>query len=223
MTTVLSREEEETREPEITLSTASLLGIFVGLVLVCGVFFGFGYSVGRRATVSVDSAATSTPSATTEDADGQGAAKNSGGDAQDAGSTPAPVPDASANSGEAPAEAPARTSRTATLPVVQAPAASPRDAEARRPKSQTAANTPAPPATAGAGHTMVQVAAVVHQEDADVLVSALRKLGYSAVVRSGAPQDKLLHVQVGPFSTRAEAIAIKQKLAGNGYNAILKQ
>ena len=40
-------EEEETTAREITLSTASLLGIFFGLVLICGVFFGFGYSMGR--------------------------------------------------------------------------------------------------------------------------------------------------------------------------------
>ena len=40
-------EEEETTAREITLSTASLLGIFFGLVLICGVFFGFGYSLGR--------------------------------------------------------------------------------------------------------------------------------------------------------------------------------
>ena len=40
-------EEEESKTSEITLSTASLLGIFFGLVLICGVFFGFGYSMGR--------------------------------------------------------------------------------------------------------------------------------------------------------------------------------
>ena len=37
----------EGKASEITLSTASLLGIFFGLVLICGVFFGFGYSMGR--------------------------------------------------------------------------------------------------------------------------------------------------------------------------------
>ncbi len=42
-----TEEEEEGKASEITLSTASLLGIFFGLVLICGVFFGFGYSMGR--------------------------------------------------------------------------------------------------------------------------------------------------------------------------------
>src|SRR6202789_3147367 len=48
MRSLLETEEEvDERASEITLSTASLLGIFFGLVLICGVFFGFGYSLGR--------------------------------------------------------------------------------------------------------------------------------------------------------------------------------
>src|ERR1700679_2839497 len=47
MRSLLETEEEvDERASEITLSTASLLGIFFGLVLICGVFFGFGYSMG---------------------------------------------------------------------------------------------------------------------------------------------------------------------------------
>jgi len=68
---------------------------------------------------------------------------------------------------------------------------------------------------------MVQIAAVTHQEDANILVSALRKRGYAVVVRS-EPNDSLLHVQLGPFASRDEARAMRAKLLGDGYNAILK-
>jgi cell division septation protein DedD len=68
---------------------------------------------------------------------------------------------------------------------------------------------------------MVQVAAVTHQEDANVLVSALRQHGYSVSVHN-EPQDKLLHIQVGPFATRETAKAMRAKLQADGYNAILK-
>ena len=34
-------------DTEIALGTRSLLAIFFGLVLVCAIFFGLGYSVGR--------------------------------------------------------------------------------------------------------------------------------------------------------------------------------
>jgi DedD protein len=68
---------------------------------------------------------------------------------------------------------------------------------------------------------MVQIAAVTHQEDANALVTALRQRGYSVSVRN-EPQDKLLHVQVGPFASRDEARAMRSKLLADGYNAILK-
>ena len=80
----------------------------------------------------------------------------------------------------------------------------------------SAAPAPAP------GRPMVQIAAVARQEDADVLVSALRQRGYGVVVRSDLRTNSL-HVQVGPFADRSQATAIKQKLLSDGYNAIIKQ
>lgn len=68
---------------------------------------------------------------------------------------------------------------------------------------------------------MVQIAAVAHREDADVLISALKKLGYNASARTEST-DNLLHVQVGPFATRDQAKAMRAKLLNDGYNAILK-
>ena len=84
--------------------------------------------------------------------------------------------------------------------------------------------TPAPiptvaPSTPGA--PLVQVAAVSHQEDADILLSALKKRGYAVTVRH-EPQDKLLHVQIGPFANKKDAETMRQRLLSDGYNAIVK-
>ena len=65
---------------------------------------------------------------------------------------------------------------------------------------------------------MVQVAAVSHQEDANVLVAALRRHGYAVTMRR-EPGDGLIHVQIGPFFNRNEANAMSQRLLGDGYNA----
>ncbi len=87
-----TEEEEETAAREITLSTASLLGIFFGLVLICGVFFGFGYSMGRGT--------------------GQGA------QAASLGTGPAAQSDVTTSAANQPPEAPAAPSQD----TVQAPA-----------------------------------------------------------------------------------------------------
>jgi cell division septation protein DedD len=49
----------------------------------------------------------------------------------------------------------------------------------------------------------------------------LKKRGYSVSIRH-EPQDKLLHVQIGPFASKKDAEAMRQKLLADGYNAIVK-
>jgi cell division septation protein DedD len=68
---------------------------------------------------------------------------------------------------------------------------------------------------------MVQIAAISNPADADVLMGALQKRGYTVTARR-TTTDSLIHVQVGPFTNRADAIAMRQKLLADGYNAILK-
>ena len=68
---------------------------------------------------------------------------------------------------------------------------------------------------------MVQVAATAHPEDADALVSALRKRGYPVTARR-EPTDNLIHVRIGPFYSRDEANQWRVKLLHDGYNAIIQ-
>jgi cell division septation protein DedD len=65
------------------------------------------------------------------------------------------------------------------------------------------------PAISPSGTIMVQIAAVSSQDVADILLASLRKKGYSVSVRH-EPQDKLLHIQIGPFATRKDAEAMQQ-------------
>jgi cell division septation protein DedD len=236
MRTVLEREEEN--DSEITLNATTLLGIFFGLVLICGVFFGFGYSVGRRGT-ETPAANTSTASSTnTADEDAPPAtaahtpkpsametlqAASSPSDTSDANTVTEPV-DAAGNTQNA---APTPKAKQAVLTPAPASKPSPASVVAAPPATVKQASLPVaavnnPTSVAGNGTIMVQIAAVSHQEDANALVSALRQHGYTVSVRN-EPQDKLLHVQVGPFPTRDAAKATRTKLLADGYNAILKQ
>jgi cell division septation protein DedD len=71
------------------------------------------------------------------------------------------------------------------------------------------------------GNFMVQVAAVSSQDTADILLSELKKKGYNVQVRH-EPQDQLMHIQVGPFANRKDAVEMQQKILGDGFNAIVK-
>jgi len=209
-------EDLKQSDTEITLGTSSILGIFIGLALICGIFFGFGYSLGRTHTTRASNAAQTEPppqssapspiKTVVEPADGS-ATKPAAG-------APIPAPAFTAST-SAPVATPAAATPASTAPGQVAPAAyNAATAPAAKPVSATF-----PPQAAAS--IMVQIAAVSRPEDATVLVSALKGLGYNASVRS-EPTDKLFHVQVGPFATRDDAMAMRAKLINDGYNAILK-
>ena len=54
-----------------------------------------------------------------------------------------------------------------------------------------------------------------------MLANALRKRGY-AVTAQREPSDGLIHVRIGPFSSRDEANRMCMKLLNDGYNAMIQ-
>jgi cell division septation protein DedD len=215
------------RDRELTLGPAMLLTLGVILFAVCAACFVFGYAVGRRSTTESASVfapptaaspvvvqpatSASKPSAGQSGAQlQQPAATADQPDSSTSGSTPVPVSVPTGSNGGA---ASAETSQPAVHSAVTAQASG---AEA----AATTGSSVQPALTQTSG-IMVQIAAVSHPEDADVLVGALRKRGY-AVSAHRDPADGLLHVQVGPFGNRNDAVAMRQKLLNDGYNAIVE-
>jgi DedD protein len=229
-----TEDREERQEAELTLGTGTLLAIFFGLVVVCAVFFGFGYSMGRRsaeskaatlaATTPVADPATASatrpkpsavevlrtqgeePAASSDDASQRTVVVDQ----------PAPSRDTEAPAAVAPQQRQVAV-KTPPKPVATTVLASPARVTPPAALQTTKPVVKEPPPTP----TMVQIAAVSHPEDAEALLAALKKRGYTVVVRN-EPQDKLLHVQIGPFASRAEANVMRQKLLSDGYNAIIK-
>ena len=197
--------QESTGEREISLNTATILGIFFLLALLCAIFFGFGYTMGRRTTSQAAAPIADTSSTLAAN----GSAKPAPGSA-------APQPTHRAIDDDAtPAPSPAIQQVAQPLEKPAAPTPEPAKPEPIPPALPAATTTPAgPPA-------LVQVAAVSHQEDADTLVNALKHRGYSVVVRH-EQQDKLLHIQIGPLASKKDAEAMRQRLLSDGYNAIVK-
>jgi DedD protein len=222
------------RDTELTLGSGALLAIFLGLALLCVFCFGLGYAFGHRGMVPASAAlpAPSQPIAAgnpiakppataqpdqSQTADGEDAWQSAAGAANGANAAPNAqvVPAAATSTGDAgqPSVHPALAPAPATAPSVQPPAG----------VQPAVAQASAPPAASAPGaNLMVQIAAVSHPEDAEVLTDALRKRGYPVTARRD-PADNLIHVRIGPFATLAEANSWRMKLLSDGYNAIVQQ
>ena len=197
---------------EITLGTMTILGIFFALAVLCAAFFGFGYTTGRKA------APTSYTPAPVLSGNATGLKPSAGNTL--GSDTPLPPPPSTAitvpvQPDPTPLSKPAPVTRAAIDPADGAVVGDP------LPPRPAPAATPVTPAIAPNGQFMVQVAAVSHPEDADLLLTTLRRVHYQVAIHT-EPQDKLLHVQVGPFATRKDAEAMRQRLLADGFNAIIK-
>ncbi|HSK43840.1 MAG TPA: SPOR domain-containing protein [Candidatus Binatia bacterium] len=200
------KDTDQVRDTEITLSTGKLLGIFFALAIICGVFFTIGYLLGKSTSAGGRTEIVATvPSS--------GAGKPYAGNR-----TPEAVtqtcPPGSPNCAAAASDTNA-SAKPADQPSTAQQSSGNKTADQSTPSAGTDAKTGA------SSSFMVQVAAVSKQEDAEILVTALRKKQYPVFIANAAG-DPLFHVQVGPFSDRKDAEAMRTRLSGDGYNAIVK-
>ncbi len=226
--------ERPRRDTELTLGAGALLGLFFGLVLVCGLCFGLGYAVGHRAPAPATAANAPTPAPDQEPLQGNNSIpKPSAADqttapappagdsttTPDAGTNPPtaqPSPAASVQASNGPnGPGPGAGGTATTQPVRPAFPAGGNPQQGTQTAPNVHAALPAPV------QLVVQIAAVANPEDAEVLVAALRKHGYS-VIATREPADRLIHVRIGPFNSRDEANRWRDKLLSDGYNAVVQ-
>ena len=207
-------------DTEITLGTGKLMAVFFGLVVVCAIFFGMGFSLGRTAAVRAaatepqDGASESTSAAQTR-GKGQATTNNTAPEL----SFYKAVQSKETNSELTPASDEGSTQDST------AKGKSESKAEAKRlaAKLDLELPRPDPPHVAPKSATyFVQIAAVSKAEDAEALVAALKHKQYAAFSATN-PTDHFYHVQVGPFSDYKDADATRSKLVAAGYSPILKR
>jgi cell division septation protein DedD len=189
-------------DTEITLGTGKMLALFFGLVILCAVFFGMGFSLGKNSSKLAPGDLSPAATATSSSRPSAVRSNNPAPPAENSGSYKTV---GSKNGDAQPPSEGSNSDRANTASGEGRPA--------------SADPTAAPPPANG---YFVQVAAVSKQEDADALVDALKKKQYPALAAS-LPTDKLFHVEVGPFADIKEAESMRTKLLGDGYNPILKK
>jgi len=199
------------------LESRHLVGLFLGVVLLCGVFFTLGYVMGHNpyggAVHAADALARSASSV-------RAPLKNAERDA-----TPAPVVPAnnewdfySRNSDNRLQPAAPSSPSTAPAPV----------ASASHPKAAPAPDARTVPASArfqeprlGKGAIVLQVAALRRESDALAMADALQQKNFPSFVVTPTA-DSFYRVQVGPYFDEHAADSARVALDHAGFKAIIK-
>jgi DedD protein len=208
---------------DFVLESRHLVGLFLLLVVIFGVVFTLGYLMGRSQYDSKVRAAVGVPPgfdipAAPPDAksktrpepdDAQVPKKNSDWDFYHSAD-----PKAAADHLQPP---PKSVTPSAPPAAATRPAATP-SKTAKPAKPSGATDGPLIPK----GAIMLQVAAVLHQDDALALAQALQQKKFPAfVLTPGA--DKLYRVQVGPYSDNQAAASARKDLEAKGFKSIIKR
>ena len=207
---------------DFVLESRHLVGLFLLLVVIFGVVFTLGYLMGRSQG----------------DTGGHVAVASNTHKPEAPAATP---PAAKLNSAPAPASSdtdPAKKNsdwdfyhsadpQAASDHLQQAPkpAPAPKPAQAS-PSAKSATATKTHPGLGEPlipkGKIMLQVAAVLHQDDALALAQALQKKKFPAVVLPPSA-DKYYRVQVGPYADNQSAGNARKDLEANGFKSITKR
>jgi cell division septation protein DedD len=212
------------------LESRHLVGLFLGVVLLCGVFFTLGYVMGRTqyggAVHAADGFNSNVPSASVSPKSKSApAAKNAPAPAADNGGWDfydnkksasdhlEPAPATAAPVAKAPTSVPAVATKSTNAPP---PAA-----------TKTVAATPKQPARFQApamnkNSIVLQVAAVKLQRDALEVADAIQQKKFPSFV-STSPADNFFHVQVGPYPDMPSAENAKRALEQLGFRPIIKR
>jgi cell division septation protein DedD len=204
------------------LESRHLVGLFLGVVLLCGVFFTLGYVMGRQQYGGSVHAADAAPLRTAPSAPAStrnkeaSPANNSapgGGDWDFYGKNGAAndhLETAPSTRAKEPASSTAPKSVNSTPPV---------SAKAVPASSKESARFQ-PPAM-GKNSIVLQVAAVKLQRDALEMADAIQQKRFPSFV-ANSPADNFYHVQVGPYADMVSAENAKRALEQLGFKPIIK-
>jgi cell division septation protein DedD len=201
---------------ERVLESRHLVGLFLGVVLLCGVFFTLGYVMGRNqfggsvhaespikntATSSEKSKAAEAPTAVAPDWDFYDKNKD----------TTHLEPPAAGVKSPTPASAPAKATANTSAPVTSA----------KPPANDAKAAHLQQPAIPKSG-ILLQVAAVRSQSDALEMAEAIQQKRFPCFVVTPS-SDNYYRVQVGPYQDIASAEAAKRSLEQLGFKNIFRR
>jgi cell division septation protein DedD len=190
------------------LESRHLVGLFLGVVLLCGVFFTLGYVMGRNQfggpVHAEDTRVRQTPSPAPSAAKSKQAdstPSSSSGEWDFYGKSSPKTPDA--------AETPAVAIRNS-------------GASSAKPVASTTPSGRFQPPKLGKSSIVLQVSALTRQSDALAMADAIQQKGFPSFVVTPTT-DNFYRVQVGPYADEKSADASKRALEQAGFKSIIKR
>lgn len=207
---------------DTVLESRHVVGLFLGVVVLCGVFFTLGYVMGRTqqdASVKAVSASATparpadkpaAPAPSSWDFMGGANEKKAPGKLESSANPPA-------SGGPPPVitSTPIKTEKAAAKTLEKA-------AGAKSAPVATSKNALTKAPLIPRGHVVLQIAALTREADALALVEALQKKQFPAFLLTPTTGN-LYRVQVGPYPDGKVADAAKQALEREGFKAITKR
>jgi cell division septation protein DedD len=198
------------------VSTRSLLGAFLAVVVLCAVFFSLGFFLGYRQGHPGGALTTEQiPSASDVPAEVNPPASAQPGDSSAEPATPE-SPSSAAASPSGATESSPQPSDAAPVEEQDVKPALPAD-EGQVPASVFASRVPS--------GLLVQVAAVTNQQDASNVLKVLKSKDYPALVLTPAQakaRDNFYRVVAGPYKSRTEAERVRKELTAEGFKPFIR-
>jgi DedD protein len=194
------------------LESRHLVGLFLGVVLLCGVFFTLGYVMGRNqfgGPVHAEATRireTPSPKPSAAKSKQSDSAPSASGDWDFYGKSSAKNPDAAETAAAANRNGGASSSPGAKTTPVASTIPSARFQPPRMAKSAI----------------VLQVSALTRQSDALAMADAIQQKGFPSFVLTPTT-DNFYRVQVGPYADEKSADASKRALEQAGFKSIIKR
>ncbi len=214
---------------ERVLESRHLIALFLGVVLLCCVFFTLGYVMGKTQYVNSPVQAASLEnspkplSASAAKPSAQPPASPEWDFYTEKKTTDVPLKPSHPNVSAA-SSANAESASSSNLPASSPQPAAPHESSVPAPSRASYAPPPArfraPRMSRNA--IVLQVAALRHASDALALADVLQQKGFPAFVVTPS-SDAFYRVQVGPFRTQATGDKAKQLLEREGFKAIYRR
>jgi cell division septation protein DedD len=216
---------EKNNGGDFVLESRHLVGLFLLLVVIFGVVFTLGYLLGRSQYDAKLRAAVGPPPGSDAVATPSSGAKSKVRSASDDEAAPKKNADwdfyhsAEPQAPQDHLQPPPKPAPAAAAPAVATPKQA---AAAAKPVKTTKLSGGTDGQLIPKGSIMLQVAAVLHQDDALALAQALQQKKIPAlVIPPGA--DKYYRVQVGPYPDNQAAANARKQLEDNGFKSIIKR